>query len=214
NRDHYDYADFLRRFAVRGEAMRIDDAEFDYIYYNYGMELYGNMPLIEPLEYKEVKKIRDFVIAVDTSASCAGETVQLFLEKTAAILRETESFFRKIRLHIIQCDATLQSDTLITSTADFQDYLAKMQIKGLGGTDFRPVFDYVDQLIAGKQLTNLKGLIYFTDGYGRFPARSPAYETAFVFLDAGSEQPPIPPWAIKLVLERRDLERLPASNTW
>lgn len=209
NRDHYDYADFLRRFAVQGEAMQIDDAEFDYIYYNYGMELYGNMPLIEPLEYKEVKKIRDFVIAIDTSASCAGETVQLFLEKTAAILRETESFFREIRLHIIQCDAELQSDTLITSTTDFQDYLAKMQIKGLGGTDFRPVFDYVDRLIAGKQLTNLKGLIYFSDGYGRFPARRPAYETAFVFLDEGREPPPIPPWAIKLVLERQELERLP-----
>ncbi|NLF79986.1 MAG: metallopeptidase [Clostridia bacterium] len=209
NRDHYDYADFLRRFAVRGEAMQIDDAEFDYIYYNYGMELYGNMPLIEPLEYKEVKKIRDFVIAVDTSASCAGETVQLFLDKTAAILRQTESFFREIRLHIIQCDAALQSDALITSTADFRDYLAKMQIKGLGGTDFRPVFDYVDQLIAGRQLTNLKGLIYFTDGYGRFPARRPAYETAFVFLDEGREPPPIPPWAIKLVLDRREMERLP-----
>ena len=135
--------------------------------------------------------------------------MQLFLEKTAAILRETESFFREIRLHIIQCDAALQSDTLITSTTDFQDYLAKMQIKGLGGTDFRPVFDYVDRLIAGKQLPNLKGLIYFSDGYGRFPARRPAYETAFVFLDEGREPPPIPPWAIKLVLERRELERLP-----
>jgi predicted metal-dependent peptidase len=208
NADRYDYAAFLRRFAVRGEAMQIDDAEFDYIYYNYGLTLYGNMPLIEPLEYKEVKKIREFVIAIDTSASCSGETVQLFLEKTAAILRQAESFFREIRLHIIQCDAEVQSDYLITSPEDFREYLATMQLKGLGGTDFRPVFAYVDQLIKSQQLTNLKGLIYFTDGLGRYPARQPAFETAFVFLDEGREPPAVPPWAVKLVLRRDELDRL------
>ena len=33
---------------------------------------YGNLPLIEPLEYRETKKVREFVIAIDTSASCRG----------------------------------------------------------------------------------------------------------------------------------------------
>ena len=50
------------------------------------MKLYKNMPLIEPLEYKEVKKIRDFVIAIDTSASVQGELVEHFLRKTCEIL--------------------------------------------------------------------------------------------------------------------------------
>ena len=48
-----------------------------------------------------------------------------------------------------------------------------MKIKGLGGTDFRPVFNLVDKLILDKEFTNLKGLIYFTDGYGDFPAQKP-----------------------------------------
>ena len=55
NREKIDYAAFLRRFAVLGENMQINDDEFDYIFYTYGMKLYKRMPLIEPLEYKEVK---------------------------------------------------------------------------------------------------------------------------------------------------------------
>ena len=50
NRERYDYTDFLKKFAVRGEAMRISEDEFDYVFYTYGLSLYKNMPLIEPLE--------------------------------------------------------------------------------------------------------------------------------------------------------------------
>lgn len=56
NREKYDYAELLRRFSVLGENIEINEDEFDYIYYTYGMKMYGKMPLIEPLEYKEVKK--------------------------------------------------------------------------------------------------------------------------------------------------------------
>ena len=49
-RDKYDYGEFLRKFAVLGEEMHVNDDEFDYIYYTYGLQLYDNMPLVEPLE--------------------------------------------------------------------------------------------------------------------------------------------------------------------
>ena len=42
--------------------------------------LYGNMPLIEPQESREVKKVEEFVIAIDTSMSCSGELVKHFFE--------------------------------------------------------------------------------------------------------------------------------------
>ena len=48
----YDYKRFLKRFAIPREEVELDTESFDYIFYNYGMEQYGNMPLIEPLEYK------------------------------------------------------------------------------------------------------------------------------------------------------------------
>ena len=80
-----------------------------------------------------------------------------------------------------------------------------MQIKGLGGTDFRPAFEYVEQLKRDKEFNNLKGLIYFTDGYGEFPARKPSYETAFVFVDDDYNNPDVPPWAIKLILQKNEI---------
>lgn len=200
NREKYDYTQFLKKFSVMGEAMRVNDDEFDYIFYTYGLKLYERMPLIEPLEYKEVKRIKEFVIAIDTSGSVSGELVQKFIQKTYNILKNEESFFTKINLHIIQCDTGIQEDRKITSQEEFDDYLAAMKLHGFGGTDFRPVFAYVDKLIQSKEFTNLKGLIYFTDGYGDFPARKPPYETAFVFIDDEYNNPDVPPWAIKLVL--------------
>ena len=205
NRERYDYTAFLKKFAVMGEAMKINDDEFDYIYYTYGLELYRNMPLIEPLEYKDVKRIREFVIAIDTSGSVAGELVQKFVQKTYNILKSTESFFSKINLHIIQCDADIQQDVKITDQDEFDEYLKSIKIHGLGGTDFRPVFQYVDNLIEQKEFTNLKGLIYFTDGFGVFPERQPQYQTAFVYINDGYENPEVPVWAIKLVLESEDI---------
>ena len=205
NREKYDYTSFLKKFAVMGEAMKINDDEFDYIFYTYGLQLYKKMPLIEPLEYKEIKAIKEFVIAIDTSGSTSGELVQKFVQKTFNILKSTESFFLKINLHIIQCDAELQEDKKITCQEDFDEYLNTMKIRGLGGTDFRPVFEYVDQLRLNKEFTNLKGLIYVTDGFGEFPARKPDYDTAFVFVDDEYNNPDVPPWAIKLVLQRDEI---------
>ena len=204
-RKKHDYSEFLRKFAVLGEVMKVNEDEFDYIFYTYGMKLYKKMPLIEPLEYKEVKRIKEFVIAVDTSGSVAGDKVQAFLQKTYNILKQQESFFTKINLHIIQCDADIQEDHKITCQQEFDEYLKVMQIRGLGGTDFRPVFDYVEKLRREKEFVNLKGLIYFTDGYGTFPERMPDYHTAFVFVDDVYNNPEVPMWAIKLVLLNEEL---------
>ncbi|MEZ3439188.1 MAG: metallopeptidase [Oscillospiraceae bacterium] len=203
-RERYDYTEFLKKFAARGEVMKINPDEFDYNFYTYGLELYENMPLIEPLEYKDVKRIREFVIAIDTSCSVSGELVQTFVQKTYNILKSTESFFTKINLHIIQCDAAIQEDVKITTQAEFDGYLKNMQLHGFGGTDFRPVFSYVNSLVEIKEFDNLKGLIYFTDGYGDFPAKTPPYDTAFVFVE-GYDVPEVPAWAIKLVLRRDEI---------
>ena len=200
-REKHDYADFLRRFAALEEEMRESPDEFDYNFYTYGLRLYQNMPLIEPLEYRETYKIRDFVVAIDTSGSVSGEQVQRFVRKTYSMLSQSESFGHRVHLRIIQCDAQVQEDVSIRSPEALDEYLGAMQLKGFGGTDFRPVFEHVDDLIEKGELSSLRGLIYFTDGFGLFPAHRARYDTAFVFVtDTPEALPPVPVWAIRLVL--------------
>lgn len=206
NRETYDYADFLRRFSTLHERMRTSPDEFDYIYYMFGLNRYGNMPLIEPLEYREDRSVRDFVIAIDTSESVSGKLVQGFMRKTYNILKQAESFQDRVNVHIVQCDAKIQEDTKITSLDQLDSYMQTMELKGFGGTDFRPVFEYVNLLIEKHEFADLKGLVYFTDGQGVFPSKQPAYDSVFVFLDDGYSDPPVPPWAFKVILDEKELE--------
>ena len=208
NRKRYDYSDFLRRFTMLSEEMKINDDEYDYVFYTYGLELYGNMPLVEPLEYKETQRIRDFVIAIDTSESCQGDLVKRFVEHTFDIIKKQEDFAHSVNIHIVQCDAKVQADTRITDLRDVDDFMDGFFVRGLGGTDFRPVFGYVEDLRTQGELADMKGLIYFTDGLGRYPEAAPDYDTAFVFMDTGEHNTPsVPPWAMKVVLDEEGINR-------
>ena len=211
-KDRYDYGEILRRFMVTGEEIRPNDEEFDYIYYTYGLERYGNMPLVEPLEYRDIKKVREFVIAIDTSASCRGKVVQGFLHKTCAIMKGAENFFSKVNIHIVQCDSEVRSDVKITCDEEFEEFVRTGKLTGFGATDFRPVFDYVDELIGQGSFENLKGLIYFTDGYGVYPERMPAYDVIFAFLCEDERRPAVPHWALPVVLEEEELESAEISE--
>jgi predicted metal-dependent peptidase len=164
------------------------------------------MPLVEPLEYKDSNKVKEFVVAIDTSASVKGAIVQAFLKKTYSILKSSENFFNKINIHIIQCDSEIQEDTKITSQEEFDDFCANVKLKGFGSTDFRPVFRYVEHLQKNQEFENLKGLIYFTDGYGIYPEQMPDYDVMFAFLKEDEHAPKLPPWALKVILEPEELE--------
>lgn len=197
----YDYRKFLRQFAVTREEIILDMESIDYIPYYYGLERYGNILLIEPLETTEVNRLEEFVIAIDTSGSCSGAVVKRFLEETYGILSARENFFQKMKVHIIQCDSMIQDHKIITCEDDWKKYQENVQIQGLGGTDFTPVFRLVDQMLERKEIRKLKGLMYFTDGDGIFPRQKPSYETAFVFLNQALEKQKIPDWAIRLNLD-------------
>ena len=69
NEERYDYRQFLKKFAVLREEMQTDPDSFDQAFYTYGLSLYGNMPLIEPLETREVQRIQQFVIVIVISHS-------------------------------------------------------------------------------------------------------------------------------------------------
>lgn len=197
----YDFHRFLRRFAVHREEIHTDTQSFDYIPYIYGLEHYGNIPLIEYLEYQEVTRLEELVIAIDTSGSCSSDTVRRFMEETYGILSDQENFFRKMNLYIIQCDCLVQDVAHITCEKDWKDYLKNLRIHGRSGTDFRPVFDYIEKLRSERKLKNLKGLLYFTDGDGIYPEKPTDYETAFVFYKEKVLHQKVPAWAVRLYLD-------------
>lgn len=194
-----DYRAFLKRFMITREESGIDLDSFDYGFYHLGMEMYGNMPLIEENEYREAEKVQQLIIVLDTSASCQETLVQKFLNETAAMLLGSGSFFSRTDIHILECDDRVQNDIAVRSLSQMREYAGNFCLKGGFGTDFRPAFAYVEELRRKKIIGKPKGLLYFTDGKGRYPTRPTDYDTAFVFI---AEEDPdtsgVPGWAMKL----------------
>ncbi len=199
------YGDFLKKFSVLREEIHADPDEFDLNFYTYGLRLYGNMPLIESLETRESKKIREFVIVVDTSDSTSGQLVKNFLRETFQILHQRDQFFSSCKIRILQCDDQVRSDQEIQNLDQFESFLGKFTIIGGGGTNFCPAFTYVNSLIEQQVFQNLDGLLYFTDGKGIYPKKRPSYQTAFLFLN-DYEEYKVPPWAMRLQLEPEEFE--------
>lgn len=197
----HEFAKYLRRYAVEREYAREDPDSYQAAWYIYGLEHYGNIPLIEPAETREERRLEELVIAIDTSGSCERGLTRQFLEQTRNILLKERLFFQRFNLHILQCDAKLQRDDKITNLREFKRYIANLEVCGGGGTDFRPVFERIDALIAKGELRNLKGMLYFTDGRGIYPDAPTKYETTFVFLKHRYDDIDTPRWIKRLILE-------------
>ena len=109
-------------------------------------------------------------VAVDTSASVDEETLGLFLAELEGIMQ----LFPHYIIELIECDAKIQHLQTLTPT---EPLIATLH--GGGGTDFRPVFSYLEETGA-----RWRFLIYFTDGEGQFPDTVPAIDTLWVLSQA------------------------------
>ena len=128
--------------------------------------------------------------------------MQKFLNETADILARQESFFRRAEILIIECDDQVQEEIRLKDPEELKRYAEGFHIRGGFGTDFRPVFRRLEEMKKAGMLRNLKGLMYFTDGYGTFPEKPPSWETAFVlFRDEEFDENMIPDWAYALYLD-------------
>lgn len=202
----YDFSGYLRRFTEIREELKLDPDSIDRIPYLYGLQHYGNLPLVEPLEYQEIARVRDMVIAIDTSGSCTEAMVQQFLAETRRILTEQANFFQRMNVLIVQCDSMIQDARWIHSAREWQAYEANLRILGRGGTNFTPVFDLVEKFRRQGRLRNLRGLIYFTDGDGVYPGNRPPYEVAFASSDARILSFNAPPWCRRLCMNRKEAD--------
>jgi len=105
-----------------------------------------------------VKENIDIVVAVDTSGSISQKELTEFLSEILTISKS----FSVMRMTIIVCDCEIKNVYELDNN-DFD--LNKIKIHGYGGTDFRPVFRWIEK---NKPTTKL--LIYFTDGEGEYPS--------------------------------------------
>ncbi|MBR1634871.1 MAG: hypothetical protein IJ682_07425 [Lachnospiraceae bacterium] len=198
---HRDFRALLEKYMVRREVASVDPEAFDVAYYQYGMERYGNMPLIEELEGREEKRLETLVIAIDTSASTKRTHVEKFLTETVGLLRQSRNFFERVNIHIVECDDRVQKDIGITRPEQIEDYAKEFTVAGGYGTDYRPVFSYVNDLRKEGRLLHMSALLYFTDGYGVYPSAVTDYDTAFVFVEEEDyDDTKVPAWAMKLYL--------------
>lgn len=195
--------EFLRSFATFEETPRPSSDEFDYALYTYGFALYSDTPIIEPLETRDEKRIREFVIGIDVSGSVWGPTVTRFAQIVQGVLCSEGLFSSAPRIRIIQCDAQIVSEDVIDTPEHMRKWIEGVRIHGGGGTDLRPVFQRVDELVEHGEINDLNGVICLTDGYASFPKCAAPYKTAFVLTPDGAQNL-VPPWAMTFMLEEED----------
>lgn len=121
------------------------------------------------------------VVATDTSGSINHEQLGQF----AAEMKKMSWLVSEITA--ITCDADVHE---VVKIYQMEEFLTKLQFKGGGGTDFRPVFKYVEDKKIAPEL-----LIYLTDSYGSFPDRPPKYPVIWVLTEEGLEDRI--PWGLR-----------------
>lgn len=103
----------------------------------------------------------EMVIAVDTSGSINNDLVVQFQEELNAIADEV----KPERIHVLSCDARVH----VVETFERGEPVT-IRPKGGGGTDFRPVFSWIEEEGIAPAC-----LVYLTDMEGRFPDQAPNY---------------------------------------
>jgi predicted metal-dependent peptidase len=117
------------------------------------------------------------VVAIDTSGSIKQPELDEFLSEINALKAQVRA-----RVTLLACDEALAKEAPWTFEP-WEDFHLPEHVGGGGGTDFRPVFDWVAGQDGRPYL-----VIYFTDADGAFPAREPDYPV--VWLVKGRETVP------------------------
>lgn len=106
------------------------------------------------------------VIAIDSSGSIDDELLNEFLSEVNFLMQTIQNY----QIELLVCDDKIQSHQSF-----YNGDVLECTLKGNGGTDFRPVFEYIES-----ELDDTKLLLYFTDLDGTFPKKVPSYNVKWV----------------------------------
>jgi len=127
------------------------------------------------LPARQSETIKSLVVAIDTSGSIDNEALKAFEIE----LNELTELYSDVSITIIYC-----SNYIVGIEEDIQGDI-KLSPCGAGGTDFRPVFDWVEN-----QDMNPQALLYFTDLLGPFPDAEPNYPVIFLDFSGYADKAP------------------------
>lgn len=104
----------------------------------------------------------EVVLGFDTSGSVSAE------QAAKSLASEAKGIFQDVcpdRVYVLYCDAAIQRVDIFEFGEEFE-----LHWRGGGGTDFKPVFKWVED-------NNIRPecLVYLTDTYGDFPDKEPPY---------------------------------------
>lgn len=116
----------------------------------------------------------EVAICIDTSASIGKDELGQFMAEIQSIL----DAYPQIKGTLFYADADLYGPHAFGADA------AMPEVKGGGGTSFKPFFQWVERENAHG---NLPVCIYFTDGYGDFPSSAPDSPVLWLVLPGGLE---------------------------
>lgn len=112
----------------------------------------------------------DIVFCIDTSGSMSDHDLALIIGEINSLRESNPS-----KLTIVQCDAAIQ-DIKEFEAGDGTSDIEKLCIKGRGGTDFRPVFEWIKNEVDNP----MPILVFATDGFGMFPATFPEFPVVWI----------------------------------
>ena len=200
------FYNLLMEFLRNRESPKVPPDAIDYTLYQYGLELYGDMPLIEPPDCEERVNLNTICLAIDTSGSCSEEIAETFLRETYNILRDIRRISRGGEIYLFQCDDELQKEEYYQSLEEIPwEGQESVELFGFGGTSFVPVFQRIEEL--KEEGKSIDCLIYFTDACGEFPEETPDYPVFFILPMSEKEMrqdkflKQVPAWIQKVGLE-------------
>lgn len=158
-----DWKDVLRKFIVQ-----VIPHDFSYTRpskKSYSCGYYMPMVLREHIE---------LCIGVDSSGSISEEEYAEFLSEIYAMCKQ----FENLKATVIVCDAAVQE--VIEIDENFDPYCIKG--RGYGGTDSRPVYDWLEE---NKGLEAIRLLVYFTDGYINIPDKEYPFHSLWIVTKNG-----------------------------
>ena len=162
-----DWRELLRHFIEK-------DARNDYAWLPPNRRWLSRGICMPGLHSKEPGQV---VVAVDTSGSIDDQLLARFGAEVSGLLEDYD-----LMIHVVYCDTRIQG----VQTFDRQDLPLKLSPQGGGGTDFRPVFDWVSE-----QGLEPCCLAYLTDlQCSRYPGKAPDYPVLWLCTGPGTREVP------------------------